>query len=67
MEADVMRAFSDLVKAGFPPRMAAEMLHQGGRIPEDADLDEIEMEWLMGQQMNDQIPPPETEDDETEE
>jgi len=36
-------------------------LQQGGRIAEDEDLDELEMLWLMGAEMNRQIPPPEPE------
>ena len=48
MDAPVMGAFATLVQAGFPPRPVLEALQQGGRIADDADLDALEMEWLMG-------------------
>lgn len=52
MEADVMRAYADLVKAGFPQSIALEMLQQGGRIPADVDLEELEREMLAQQAAN---------------
>jgi len=61
MEAPVMAAFAQLVNAGFPARLVLEALKQGGRIADDADLDELEMLWLMGSELNRQIPPPEEE------
>jgi len=57
MDAPVMSAFAQLVNAGFPARPVLEALQRGGRIPDDADLDELEMEWLMGKELDRQIPP----------
>lgn len=49
MEPEVMSAYATLVRdAGFPARLVLEMLQQGGRIPEDADLDEIEAQIVAG-------------------
>lgn len=48
MEADVMNAYTALVKAGFPKRAVLEALQDGGRIPEEADLDALELEWEAG-------------------
>jgi hypothetical protein len=48
MDAPVMGAFATLVQAGFPPRPVLEALQQGGRIGPDADLDALEMEWMVG-------------------
>jgi len=59
LDAPVMSAFAQLVNAGFPARPVLRALQQGGRIAEDEDLDELEMLWLMGAEMNRQIPPPE--------
>ena len=49
MEAEVMRAYAELVKAGFPARLALDMLQRGGRIAEDVDLDELEMEIMANE------------------
>lgn len=46
LDAPVMMAYAKLIKAGFPPRVVLEALQKGGRIPADADLDELEMEWM---------------------
>lgn len=46
LEGPVMSAFTELVKAGFPPRVVLRVLQMGGRIPEDENLDEMEVEWL---------------------
>jgi hypothetical protein len=48
MDAGVMVAYVQLVKAGFPKRMALEALQEGGRISEDAELDQLELEWETG-------------------
>ena len=40
-------AFRD---AGFPVRLVLEAFQRGGRIPEDADLDEIEGEMIANEQ-----------------
>ena len=61
LEAPVMAAFAALVKAGFPPRPVLLALQRGGRIEADADIDQLEMEWMMGIALNDQTPPPEVE------
>lgn len=50
MDAQVMMAYVALVNAGFPKRVALEMLQAGGRISEDADLDQLEQEWESGLQ-----------------
>lgn len=67
MQADVMRAYADLVKVGFPKWMALEMLQQGGRLPEEADLEAIEMEWEVIDRLNRDMTPTidALEDDET--
>lgn len=49
MEAEVMRAYAELVKAGFPKMLALTMLQQGGRIAEDVDLEEVEMEMMANE------------------
>lgn len=51
MDAPVMQAFGQLVQAGFPPRPVLDALRAGGRIAEDADLDQLEVEWMMGKQL----------------
>jgi len=61
IEAEVMGAFAQLVNAGLPPGPVLAALKRGGRLAEDADLDELEMEWLMGQQLNAALPSPNTE------
>lgn len=45
MQADVMQAYAALVAAGFPKDVAVRMLQIGGRVPEDADPEEVAMEW----------------------
>ena len=67
LEADVMNAFSQLVKVGMPPEPVVRALIAGGRLPEDTDVDTFVMEWMMGQALNEQIPPPEPEEPEIEE
>ena len=59
IDAPVMSAYAQLVNAGFPPGPVLQALQQGGRISEDVDLDELELEWLMGSKLNEEIPPPE--------
>jgi hypothetical protein len=44
MDAPVMMAYSALFGAGFPARVILEALQSGGRIAEDANLEELEME-----------------------
>ena len=44
----VMVAFGALVNAGFPPREALKGLQRSGWIEAEADLDALEVEWLMG-------------------
>jgi len=47
MDPDVMRAYAVLVKdAGFPGYVVLQALQEGGRIPEDVDIEELEMEML---------------------
>lgn len=48
MDASLMSAYVQLVNAGFPARVVLKALKEGGRIPEDEDLDEIEMEMEAG-------------------
>ena len=57
MESDVMTAYATLIKAGFPSMPVLVALQKGGRIADDADLEELEMQWLMGQALNEQVPP----------
>lgn len=59
MEADVMGSFAQLVQAGMPPELVIRALQKGGRIPEDADVDALTIEWLMGQATQEQLPLPE--------
>lgn len=49
MEAEVMRAYAELVKAGFPKSIALTMLQQGGRIAEDVDIEQLEMEMMANE------------------
>lgn len=49
MAADVMNAFAAFVKEGYPKRAVLEALQAGNRLPADADLDQLETEWEMGQ------------------
>jgi hypothetical protein len=56
MEAPVMSAFATLVAAGFPVRPVLEALRRFGRVDENADLDALEMEWLMGRELDKQMP-----------
>lgn len=49
MEPQAMRAYSELVKVGFPKRVVLEALQAGGRIPADANLDRLEMHWIVGE------------------
>lgn len=45
MTADIIGAYVALVTAGFPKMLVLQMLQDGGRIPEDAKLDEVLLEW----------------------
>lgn len=45
MEAPVMEAYGSLVEQGFPPRIVLQALRDGGRIPEDEDIDVLEVEF----------------------
>lgn len=50
MSPEVMRAYVEAVKsAGFPVRLLLEAWQAGGRIPNEADLDSLELEILAGQ------------------
>ena len=49
MDAAIMGAYGSLIQAGFPKRVVLEALQAGGRIPADADLDELELEWSAGE------------------
>lgn len=44
MDAPVMTAYAALRKEGFPPRFILRALQQGGRIPEDEDLEQLGLE-----------------------
>lgn len=50
MDAPVMTAYVSLVNAGYPKRLVLEALQVGGRIADDADLDQLEAEWEAGLQ-----------------
>jgi len=56
MEASVMTAFAALVDKGFPVRPVLEALVRFGRLDENADLDALELEWMMGQEFDKQLP-----------
>jgi hypothetical protein len=60
MDASVMSAYAQLVQAGFPGRVVLRALQEGGRIPEDEDIDELEMEMFAGAaaQVEMEAPPP---------
>ena len=45
MDAQTMGAYVALVNAKFPKRAVLEALQAGGRLPEEADLDELEIAW----------------------
>ena len=40
-----MTAYIALVKEGFPKMLVLQAFRDGGRIPQDADLDELLLEW----------------------
>lgn len=44
LEAPVMQAYAALVNAGFPRRVVLRALQDGGRIPDDEDIDALELE-----------------------
>ena len=48
MDAPVMQAYAQLVGVGFPGRLVLKALQDGGRIPEDEDLDALELEMEAG-------------------
>lgn len=49
MDAQTMAVYLNAVAdAGLPPRIMLEAWQRGGRIPQDADLDELEMELIAG-------------------
>lgn len=49
MDAAVMQAYADLaVKLNLPVRVILDMLAEGGRLPEDVDLDQLEADMLAG-------------------
>jgi hypothetical protein len=45
MAAPVMMAYATLVKSGFPKLVVLQALQDGGRIPEDANLEDLALEW----------------------
>jgi len=45
MDAGVMNAYVAMVKAGFPRMAVLQALREGKRIPPDADLDKLALEW----------------------
>lgn len=45
MDPQTMLAYLQLVQAGFPKRLVLIALQEGGRIPEDEDLEKLQMEW----------------------
>ena len=50
MDSATMTAYAALVAEGFPKRAVLEALQAGGRIPSDADLDALALEWDAGLQ-----------------
>jgi len=51
MGADVMTAYATLVNAGFPERAVLKALKEGGRIPEDEDVEVLLAEWMADREM----------------
>lgn len=51
LEPQVMMAYAKLWEGGLPVRPILEELQRGGRLPKDADLDAIEMQVLMGAEL----------------
>lgn len=49
LEPAVMTAYAALIGQGLPTRLVLEMLQRGGRIADDVDLDELEMEMAAEQ------------------
>jgi hypothetical protein len=45
MDAPVMQAYAQLIGLGYPKKLVLEAFQVGGRIPDDANLDELEMQW----------------------
>lgn len=45
LDAQLLTAYVALVTAGFPKRPILEAMQAGGRLPADADLDLLEIEW----------------------
>lgn len=41
LDAPLMQAYATLYEVGFPPRVILQKLQEGGRIPEDENLDEL--------------------------
>jgi len=56
LDAPVMQAFAQLVEAGFPTYPVLEALQRGGRIPADMDLDVLNVMWMMGRELDKQLP-----------
>jgi hypothetical protein len=50
MDATVMQAYVQLVNAGMPKMVALKALQAGGRIDDDEDLVQLELEWEVGLQ-----------------
>jgi hypothetical protein len=50
MDAPTMVAYVSLVNAGYPKALVLEALQVGGRIADDADLEQLEAEWEAGLQ-----------------
>lgn len=48
MDASIMSAYAQLVQVGFPGRIILKALQEGGRIPEDEDLEALEIEMEAG-------------------
>lgn len=65
MDAGTINAYVALVKAGFPKRAALEALQDGGRIPEEQDLDALELEWEANLSAASALGQPPNPDDET--
>lgn len=50
LDASMLTAYVALVQAGFPKRPVLEAMQAAGTIPQDADLDALEIEWESGLQ-----------------
>jgi len=56
MEPSVMGAFAQLVNVGMPVEPVVAALREGRRIAEDIDIEALAMEWMMGRELDKNMP-----------